>query len=198
MPHFKTEQTLVIIKPDGVQRTLIGEIISRYEKIGLKLVGLKMVVSTEKHIERHYTLDPNWRKITGEKTIRGYRDKGLTPPSEDPLEITEKILRGLKKYMTSGPVIVMVWRGAHAVELVRKLTGGTEPLTSDVGTIRGDYVLDSYQMSDSDGRSIRNLVHASGSKEEAEKEIAHWFKNEKLINYQLVQEKILYDTNLDG
>ena len=92
----------------------------------------------------------------------------------------------------------MVWQGAHAVKIVRKLTGGTEPLTSDVGTIRGDYVLDSYQMSDSDGRSIRNLVHASGSVKEAEDEIKHWFKKNEFFNYKLVQEQILYDVNMDG
>jgi len=92
----------------------------------------------------------------------------------------------------------MVWEGAHAVEIIRKLTGGTEPLTSDVGTIRGDFVLDSYQISDTDKRAIRNLLHASGSVEEADKEIKHWFKDEELIDYRLVQESILYDVNLDG
>lgn len=198
MKHGKYERTLVLIKPDGIQRTLIGEIIKRYERLGLKLVGLKMVIPTEDHVEAHYTLDPEWRRITGEKTIKGYKDKGLASPSEDPFEITAKILKGLKKYMTSGPVIALVWQGAHAVELVRKITGGTEPLKSDVGTIRGDYVLDSYQMSDEDGRSVRNLVHASGSVDEAEKEIRHWFKDEEIIQYRLVQEQILYDVNLDG
>ena len=94
--------------------------------------------------------------------------------------------------------MVMVWEGAHAVKIVRKITGGTEPLSSDVGTIRGDFVLDSYQISDIDGRSIRNLVHASGSPEEAEKEIALWFKQEELIGYKLLQEQILYDVNMDG
>jgi len=196
--HHKEEKTLILIKPDGIQRSLIGEIVQRYERIGLKLVGLKMLVPTKEHIEKHYTLDPNWRKVTGEKTIKGYRDKGLEPPSEDPFEITAAILKNLKKYMTSSPVIAMVWQGAHAVEIVRKITGGTEPLTSDVGTIRGDFVLDSYQMSDSDSRGIRNLIHASGSTEEAEKEIAHWFSVKELINYKLVQEQILYDVNLDG
>jgi len=198
MAHHKEERTLIIIKPDGIQRSLIGEIIQRYERIGLKLIGLKFTVPTEEHIEKHYTLDPQWRRITGEKTIKGYKDKGLTPPSEDPLEVTAKILEGLKKYMTSGPVILMVWQGAHAVGIVRKITGGTEPLTSDVGTIRGDFVLDSYQMSDSDGRSVRNLIHASGSVEEAVNEIKHWFKKEELIEYRLVGEQILYDVNLDG
>jgi nucleoside-diphosphate kinase len=199
MPYAgKKERTLVIIKPDGIQRTLIGEIIKRYEQIGVKMIASKMLVPTPEHVEAHYTLDPEWRRVTGEKTIKGYKDKGLTPPSEDPLEITAKILANLKKYMSSGPVLAMIWEGAHAIKIVRKLTGGTEPLTSDVGSIRGDYVLDSYQMSDEDGRAIRNLVHASGSPAEAEMEIKHWFQPEEIINYRLVQEKMMYDVNLDG
>lgn len=198
MTHPKKERTFVAIKPDGIERSLIGEIIKRFERVGLKLVAIKMLVADEAHIEKHYTLDPEWRRVTGEKTIKGYTSKGLTPPSMDPLEITAKILANLKKYMTSGPVIVMVWEGAHAVQIVRKLVGGTEPLTSDVGTIRGDFVLDSYTMSDQDGRSVRNLIHASGSTSEAEKEIEHWFKKEELFNYRLIQEEILYDVNIDG
>lgn len=198
MQHPKKERTLVIIKPDGIQRTLIGDIISRYERLGLKLVGMKMTIVDEEQIEKHYTLDPEWRRITGEKNIKNYLDKGEKPWSMDPLEITNAVLKRLKKYMTSGPVIVMVWEGAHAVELVRKLTGKTEPRSSDVGTIRGDYVLDSYTMADSDDRAIRNLIHASGSIKEAEMEIQHWFKKDELLNYHLVQEQIIYDVNIDG
>lgn len=198
MKHLKYERTLVLVKPDGVQRSLIGEIIKRFERIGLKLSAIKMLIPTPEHVEAHYTLDPNWRRVTGEKTIESYRKKGMKPPSEDPLEITARILEGLKKYMTSGPVIAMVWQGAHAVKIVRKVVGGTEPLSSDVGTIRGDFVLDSYQMSDTDARSVRNLIHASGSPEEADMEIKHWFAEKELMNYRLIQEQILYDVNLDG
>jgi nucleoside-diphosphate kinase len=198
MNHPKQERTLVIIKPDAVQRSLIGEIIKRYERIGLKLIAMKMMVPTAEHIEKHYTLDPEWRRITGEKTIKGYTDKGLKPPTEDPLEVTRILLERLKKYMTAGPVVAMVWEGAHAVQIVRKLTGGTEPLMSDVGTIRGDFVLDSYQMTDKDGRSIRNLVHASGSPKEANDEIPHWFSKNEIIDYTHISEKILYDVNIDG
>ncbi len=196
--HPSKERTLVLIKPDGIQRSLMGEIIKRMERIGLKLVAIKMTVPTGEHIEKHYTLDPEWKRITGEKTIESYRKKGMEPPSEDPFEIADVILTNLKNYMVKGPVVAMVWQGAHAVKIVRKLVGGTEPFSSDVGTIRGDFVLDSYQMSDSDGRAVRNLVHASGSVEEAEKEIKHWFKEEEIVNYRLVQERILYDVNLDG
>lgn len=166
--------------------------------MGLKLVGIKMVVPTAEHVETHYTLDSNWKRVTGQKTIDSYKAKGLKPPSEDPIIISDKILGNLKRYITSGPVIAMVWQGAHSVEIVRKVTGGTEPVKSDVGTIRGDFVLDSYKMADDDNRSVRNLIHASGSVEEANNEIKHWFEKNELINYRLVQEQILYDVNLDG
>ena len=180
--HPSHERTLVVIKPDGIERSLIGEIIQRYERIGLKLVGIKMLVPTSEMIEKHYTLDADWLMNVGTKSIKGYTDKGLKPPHTDPMKVSAIVLKNLTKYMTSGPVVAMVWQGAHAVQIVRKLTGGTEPLTSDVGTIRGDYVLDSYQMSDHDKRAIRNLVHASGSVKEANDEISHWFRKDEIID----------------
>ncbi len=198
MSHQSKERTLIILKPDALQRSLMGEIIQRYERIGLKLVGMKLVVPSAEHVEQHYTLDPEWRRITGEKRVKAAKAKGEVLKTEDPYEITAVILDNLKKYMTSGPVVCMVWQGAHVVEIVRKLTGGTEPRSTDVGTIRGDYVLDSYMMADADSRAIRNLVHASGSPEEAEKEIMHWFDQNELVDYRLIGEQILYDVNLDG
>jgi nucleoside-diphosphate kinase len=195
---MRTEKTFVLIKPDGVQRSLVGEIIGRFERIGLKLIAMKMMVPDKEMIRKHYTLDPEWMRKTGEKTIASYIKKGLKPPTEDPIESSTIVLNNLTKYMSSGPVLAMVWQGAHAVGVTRKLVGGTEPLTSDVGTIRGDFVLDSYQMSDTDGRSVRNLIHASGTVEEAKNEINLWFKEEDIIHYKLVQEAILYDVNLDG
>jgi nucleoside-diphosphate kinase len=198
MAHPKTERTLVIVKPDGIQRALIGEIMKRYERMGLKLVALKMVVPTEAMIEEHYLLDPNWKKNVGEKSIASYVKKGETPPSNDPIEVANVVVENLKKYMTSGPVIAMIWEGAHAVELVRKVTGGTEPRSAGIGTIRGDFVLDSYQMADTDGRAIRNLIHASGSVPEAEMEIPHWFKAGEIVNYSVPHEAILYDVEMKG
>ncbi len=195
---MKTEKTLIVIKPDGIQRSLIGEIIKRFERVGLKLIGMKMMTLNPEFVVTHYTLDPEWRRITGEKTIKNYRDKGQEPPFDDPYKVTEIILENAKKFMTSGPVIAMVWQGAHAVQLGRKLVGGTEPLSSDAGTIRGDFVLDSYKIADTDGRFIRNLVHASGNLNDAQKEIGLWFQPEELVNYRLIQEQILYDVNLDG
>lgn len=194
----KTEQTLVVIKPDGIQRTLIGEIIKRYERAGLKMAGLKMVIPNGALAEKHYTIDPQWTRKVGEKAIESYLKKGIKPPTNDPVKIGNTVLGNLKKYLSSGPVVAMVWQGAHAVKIVRKITGSTEPLSSDVGTIRGDFVIDSYEMSDTDGRAVRNLIHASGEVSEAKKEINLWFKKDELFKYKLAHETILYDVNLDG
>jgi nucleoside-diphosphate kinase len=198
MSKISQERTFVIIKPDGVQRSLIGEIIKRFERVGLKLVGLKFAVPEATKIEEHYTLDPEWKRKVGEKAIESYKKKGQQPPKDDPVAIGDMVVERLKNYMTSGPVVMMAWQGAHSVELIRKLVGGTEPRSSDVGTIRGDFVLDSYHIADTDDRAIRNLIHASGSVEEAEQELALWFGENELVNYRLVQEGILYDVNLDG
>ncbi len=162
---MKKEKTLLIIKPDGVERSLIGQIIKRHERVGLKLVALKFLVPTVEMIESHYTVDPEWLRKVGQKTIDGYRAKNILPPSEDPVENGKNVLRRLTKYMKSGPVVAMVWQGAHSVGIVRKIVGGTEPLNSDVGTIRGDFVTDSYIISGADDRAVRNVVHASGSVE---------------------------------
>lgn len=194
--HLKLERTLVIIKPDGIQRSLIGEIISRYERLGLKLIGLKMIIPTDDLIEKHYTIDPEWKRLVGEKRIKSALESGKVEPENDPVKIGEVVLGKLKKYMTAGPVIAMVWQGAHAVSVVRKVTGGTEPRTSDIGTLRGDFMLDSYEMSESDGRAVRNLVHSSGNIKEAEDEIKHWFSEGELHNYRIVQEQILYEKDM--
>ncbi len=110
----------------------------------------------------------------------------------DAREVGGDILERLITYIIAGPVAMVVVEGVHAAEVVRKIVGGTEPRSSDVGTIRGDYVLDSYALAERDKRAVRNLVHASGSVEEAEKEIALWFSSDQLVTYTHVQEKILY------
>lgn len=196
--HPKKERTLVMIKPDGVQRSIIGEIIKRYERTGLKLAALKFFIPEEEMIKKHYMTDPEWIRKVGEKAIASYRKKGLEAPMKDPIACGELVLKRLVKYLNSGPVAAMVWQGNQAVGIIRKITGGTEPLTSDAGTIRGDFTIDSYSVADLDNRAVRNLIHASGSVEEAEKEIALWFRKEEIVNYRLVQEAILYDVNLDG
>ena len=182
----KKERTLVLLKPDSVQRSLVGEIISRIERVGLKIVANKMVLANSKQIEDHYLVDPNWKITTGSK-----QNDSITKEAAE--SRGEKILEGLQYFLTSGPIIALVVEGAHAVPLTRKLVGSTEPLTSDVGTIRGDYVLDSYEMADDGGRAIKNLIHASSSIEDAEKEINVWFSGEEIHDYTTVHEKMLYE-----
>ncbi len=197
MSHPKYERTLVLIKPDGVQRSLIGEIIQRFERIGLKFLALKMVMPTHEQAEKFYPSTNEWFERVGNKTLKGYQAKNMKL-TKTPVEQGKFVKKILVDFMTSGPIVAMVLQGNEAVAVVRKLVGGTEPLTSDVGTIRGDLTIDSYLMADMDKRAVRNLVHASESPEEAEREIKVWFNEEEILKYNLVQEKILYDVNLDG
>jgi len=191
------ERCFVAIKPDGVQRSLVGEIIKRFERTGLKLVGLKLMVVTEDICWTHYNKDDGWYSSKGAMVVKNRESAGL-PIEKEAIEYGKDIIRALVKFMTCGPVVAMVWEGNQAVNIVKKIVGGTEPTTSDVGTIRGDLTLDSYELSNLDSRAVRNLVHCSDKPEEAQREIDIWFKKEELINYRLVQEQILYDVNIDG
>lgn len=197
MQHIQ-QKTLVIIKPDGVQRSLVGEVIKRIERVGFKLVALKFEIADKEKVVKHYTIDPEWIEKTGRKALEADAKAGKDITGIDPLTHGGTILHKLQNYITSGPVVIMVWQGAHVVDVVRKLVGSTEPRTSDVGTIRGDFVHDSYEISNIEGRSVRNVLHASSSIEDAEKEIPVWFKPEEIVPYRLVAEEVLYDVNIDG
>jgi len=197
---MKNERTLVVIKPDGVQRSLIGEIIRRYERTGLKMVGMKMVMPAEDMATKHYyeVGGDEWVEEVGRKARAAYEKKGQESPYKTNKENGMAVLKANAKYLSSGPVVAMIWEGAGAVELVRKITGATAPLLADVGTIRGDLTLDSYALADADGRSVRNLIHASGTVDEANQEIDIWFDKNEVFKYTHLMEKILYDVNLDG
>lgn len=197
MIHPKKEQTLVILKPDAVQRGLIGEIIKRIENTGLKLVALKITMATEEQIWKHYNKDDEWFLKKGQRTIEEKRLAGLSIEKEA-IEYGKDIIRSLVKFMSCGPVVPMVWEGNQAVGIVKKITGSTEPLSSDGGTIRGDYTLDSYALSSIDDRAVRNLVHCSDPLSDAAREIPIWFTAEEILKYRLISEQILYDVNLDG
>lgn len=198
MNHPKKERTFVIVKPDGVQRSLVGEIISRFEKVGYKLVAAKFTVPTEDQCWKHYNKDDDWFTKKGANIAGIRKSKGLPIEKED-IEYGKDIIRGAVKYMTCGPVLCMVWEGNQAVAVIKKIVGGTEPLTSDVGTIRGDYSLDSYHLSDLDARgAVRNLIHCTDDPAEYEREAMIWFKPEEIVNYRHIQEAMLYDVNVDG
>lgn len=195
--HPKKERTFVIIKPDGVQRSLVGEIVKRIERTGLKLVALKILVPAAEQCWIHYNKDEAWFQEKGAKIVKERESAGM-PIEKTVIEYGKDIIGHLAAFMTSGPVVAMVAEGNQAVGIVKKLVGGTEPLTSDVGTIRGDLTLDSYALAGIDGRAVRNLIHCSDKPEEAEREIKIWFKENEIVNYKLIQERILYDVNLDG
>jgi nucleoside-diphosphate kinase len=197
IPHPKTERSFVIIKPDGIQRGLVGEILSRFERTGLKLVSLKMVVLDADRIWKHYDKQDDWFISKGTKIAEIRAAAGLSAEKE-PIEYGKDIIRALEKYMTSGPVVVMVWEGNSAVGVVTKLVGETAPNTADVGTIRGDLTIDSYDIASVDDRAVRNLIHCSDTPENAEKEIALWLSGDEVLKYRLLNEAILYDVNLDG
>jgi nucleoside-diphosphate kinase len=191
------ERTFVIIKPDGVQRNFIGDIIKRIELTGLKMVGIKMIVCPEDKLFTHYNKDDAWYSAKGQKVVDNMVAKGGTPAKEA-IEYGKDIVRALVGYMSSSPVIAMVWEGNESVAIVRKIVGGTEPTTSDVGTIRGDYTLDSYAMANFENRAVRNLIHSSELPEEATREIAIWFKEEEMIEYTHVNESLLYGEDFKG
>ncbi len=195
--HPKTQRTFIIIKPDGVQRGLIGEIIRRIECTGLKLVTLTMMQVDEERLWKHYNKDEKWFLEKGTKTIKN-REKAGMAVDKDPVEYGKDIIRALIKFMVSGPVVVIVVEGNQAVAVVKKLVGETEPATSDVGTIRGDFTIDSYEIATIDDRAVRNLVHCSDTPEEAAREISLWLQDNQMLNYRIVGEQILYDVNLDG
>ncbi len=191
------ERSFVIIKPDGVQRGLMGEIIKRFERTGLKFVAFKFLVPEADTCWKHYNKDEKWFLEKGTRILSERQLAGL-PVDKEAIEYGKDIVNQLVKFMTSGPVLAMILEGNQAVGIVKKLVGGTEPLTSDVGTIRGDFTLDSYSLSGTSGRAVRNLIHCSDKPEEAEREIGLWFKPEEIVKYNVIQEKVLYDVNLDG
>ena len=194
-PH--QERSLVILKPDTIQRSLMGEIIGRFERVGLKFTALKMTVPTEKQLLTHYNKDDEWFLKKGNRIVEDLKTHGL-PVEKEAIEYGREIITTIVTYMTAAPVVAMILEGNQAVGVVTKLVGTTEPSTSDVGTIRGDFTLDSYGHSSYENRAVRNLIHCSESPEEAEREIAVWFTEEEMLNYTTAQERIMYDVNFDG
>lgn len=160
------EQTLILFKPDALQRGLVGEILTRFERVGLRIVGTKMLAPGKEHYHKHY------EEIGKLKTRAG-----------------EKIFDITLEMMGHGPVIAMVFEGVQAVSLVRKMVGGTEPKSAQPGTIRGDFSHMSYEYADKAQKGIPNLIHASGDPAEAEEEISHWFSDSELYDYRALHEE---------
>lgn len=194
---MKNERTLVILKPDAIQRSLIGEIISRIERTGLKLIAVKFLIATREQSLTHYNKDEEWFQKIGSRMIEKMQKNNIVVTKEAN-EYGKDMLEATIRFVMAGPILAMVFQGNQAVGIVKKLVGTTEPLSSDVGTIRSDYTIDSYELANLNDRCVRNLVHCTDEISEADREIKVWFKDEELINYTHINEKILYDINLDG
>ena len=187
------QKTLVLIKPDGVQRGLIGEIIGRFERAGLKLVAMKMVHASHDDVDKHYALTEEWMRGVFDKAKAKYEANGETFPYADHIAYGNDIKNGLVTFLKSAPIVAMVLEGEMGVSLVRKLVGATEPASSAPGTIRGDLAHDTYALSNGQHRPLRNLIHASGTVDEANNEITIWFSDTELYRYEHVNDRVQYD-----
>jgi nucleoside-diphosphate kinase len=184
------ERTLVLIKPDGVKRGLIGAIIKKFETAGLKVVAIKMIKPDAKMAQTHYPEGPQW-KDSWERTKKGYAEKGI-PYNETLEQMTKRLRSGLLDYITDQPIIALVIEGNEAISCVRKITGATSPERADPSSIRGMYSTDSYTLADNAKRSVKNLIHASDSVKSANAEIAVWFSKKEIVEYKRADEDAIY------
>ena len=184
----KFERTLIVVKHDGVARGLVGEITSRFERVGLKLVAMEMLSATDDMAHQHYPATQKWFKKVGDRTLDEYNVKGIDPikklGTKDSVKIGKMIKAWNVEYLMSGPVVAMVWEGPNAVIIGRKLVGETVPAMATPGTIRGDFSWDSADLANKYKRPFYNLVHASGEPEEAEEEIELWFDPSEILDYK--------------
>jgi len=184
----KEERTYVMVKPDGVRKGLIGEIIKRFEQRDLKIVALEMFQPSREEIDNHYPKEEAWITRLGSKTLSTYEKYGFDPMKDfgttDPAKIGPEIRKWLVDYMLSAPLVKMAVEGTHAVDMVRKICGVTMPYLADMGTIRGDFSNDSPVLANTEKRAIMNILHASETPEEAVHEIKHWFGNREMHSYK--------------
>jgi nucleoside-diphosphate kinase len=194
------ERSFVMVKPDGVQRGLAGEVISRFEKRGLKIVAMKMVKPSLEHIDEHYPKDPEWIGRLGDKGFNVFKEYGIDPKelmgTSDRKEAGKMVRSWLVDYLNEAPVIAMIIEGIHAIDMVRKIAGPTLPSKAEIGTIRGDFSVDSPAAANIEKRAIKNILHASENKEEAEHEIAHWFSQEEIFDdYVRAEHGVMFNEN---
>lgn len=180
------QKTLIIIKHDGVSRGIMGEIIHRFERLGLKLCGMKLVEATKDMGENHYPNSKEWLENVGNRTLNEYKEKKIDPierlGTDNPIEIGKLVKSWNVDYLTVGPVLAMIFEGPDAISLVRKHVGSTVPSLAAPGTIRGDYSFDNADLANTHKRPFYNLIHASGAPDEAEYEINLWFNKNEIFD----------------
>lgn len=192
--HPREELTFLMVKPDGVRRGLTGEIVRRIEQVGLKIVALELQRPSRKQVDDHYPKSREWTTRLGEKTLSTYEKFGYDAIKELGTNKAEKIGPMVRKwlidFMTSAPVVIMAIKGVHAVAMVRKLAGSTMPADAPLGTIRGDFSVDSPAVANREKRSVFNLVHASETEAEARHEIKHWFGKSVIHDYARTDDEV--------
>lgn len=178
------ERTVILVKHDGVQRGLVGEIIKRFEQKGLKIAALKLIHPARELAEKHYVLTEEWIRKLATNTRKDAERRG-EKLSETDEEIAKRVQGWLVDYLIEGPIVAIIFEGYHAIEIGRKLVGHAEARQAELGTIRGDFTVESYVMADERKRPLRNIVHASGNKEEAQNECRVWFAEAEIYDYDL-------------
>lgn len=190
------EKTVVLVKPDGVKRGLIGEILQRIEQRGLKVIAMKMVQADEQRAKDHYPKEEDWFLSVGQKTLEDFQKHGKDPVAEfgtnDPKAIGELVGKWNTDFFVSGPVVAIIVQGIHAIEMMRKVVGHTLPSKAEMGTIRGDYSIDSPLLAALEKRTVHNVVHASGDASEAIHEIQLWFSASDIHEYTRAEEDIMF------
>ena len=196
MKQIKEERTLVLVKPDGVMRGLTGEVIDRIEQRGLKIIALKMMQVDRAHLEKHFPSDPEWAARLGDKGLKTFAEYKIDPKkhmgTDDRVKIGAKVKESLFDYMASGPIVALVVEGIHAIEMVRKIAGDTLPVFAAIGSVRGDYSVDSPAVANVEGRAIKNIMHASETPAEAKNEIDLWFTKDEIHDYQRAGQDVAY------
>ncbi|MCX6783706.1 MAG: nucleoside-diphosphate kinase [candidate division WWE3 bacterium] len=191
---LQAERTFIAIKSESIQRGLIGDFVTRFERRGMKLVACKMVVPTRELMESHYKKTDEWFLKVGTNKTKYLQEHGVNV-AESPIDIGKGVQQALVNSFIGKPVLAMIWEGANAVALGRKTVGSTDPMSADIGSIRGDFTIESQGLAESSDRAIRTLIHASGSVDEGKDEIAMWFTPAEIIDYPLVLEEVLYGDN---
>lgn len=193
---MQKQKALIIIKPDGVQRGLLGKITTRFEQVGLKIIGLKFETATKEKVIAHYPTTDAWFEKVGQRTLSNYAKKGLDAKkifkTDVAIEIGKIVKSWLITYFQESPVLIMALEGYDCIEIVRKISGNTIPVLANPGTVRGDFSHDTIDLANEQSRPLRNIIHASDAVEDGEKEVNLWFTKEELFDYEAAGEKFMY------
>lgn len=192
------QKALLIIKPDGVQRGLCGAILKRFERVGLTIIGFKFMKADAQMVKNHYPENDVWFGKVGQRTLTNYAKKGLDVKkvfgTDDAVAIGKTVKQWLITYFQESPVLVTAVEGYETIEIVRKISGNTIPVLAAPGSVRGDLSHDTIDLANEQNRPLRNLIHASDSVKDGEKEVALWFKPEELFDYKRADEDFMFPT----